>query len=78
LPLNIGLSISGTNQEGADELVRLAADRGIAGFSADPNVFLTMGLDRASAETIARALAGSAEDVGGLLEIIKEWLQNRP
>jgi hypothetical protein len=69
----------GLTEEGAEELVRLAAERGISGFSVDPDHFLTMGIDRAGAETIARALAGSEGRVAqGLLEVITEWLQNRP
>jgi hypothetical protein len=68
----------GLTAEGAAELLRLSAERGIAGVAADPDLFLTMHLDRATAEAIAQALAGAQGNVArGTLEIVTEWLQNR-
>lgn len=65
----------GRTEDQANDLVERASVLGIQGFVVDPRVFLTMSMDRATAETLSAALAEKPE-AEPLAEAIQAWLES--
>jgi hypothetical protein len=66
-------------KDDAEDVLQFVAERhDIKGSRVDPDLFLTLHLDRETAEALSRALKGENDDqiAQSLLGIVNEWLES--
>lgn len=71
------VDIPGLGEQQADELTRYAEEQlDLRGSSINPDLFLTMHVDRDTVQAMALAMSSSSHEpiVGAVLESMTEWL----
>jgi transaldolase len=70
------LDFPGLTEDQANELVQRASKLGVQGVTLNPSLFLTISMDRDTAEALSSALADKTGDpvAQGLLEAVQSWL----
>jgi hypothetical protein len=75
------VDLPGLTKQGAEELLTFVADgHDIHGSAVNPDLFLTLHIDRDTAETLSKALKNEKDDpvAQSLLGVVNEWLDTIP